>query len=143
MPMDIPGYIDVGLVGEDTFEVEIAHSAARVGSGPALSQDGSLEVLSTPSLIGFMERVSFRMLEERLPDDLTSVGVSVQASHQAPTLVGDKVRVRAEVGAVEGRRVTLQLQAWDEHEQIGEGTHQRVVIDRGGFIRRLHEKRDR
>jgi len=141
--MDIPGYIDVGLVGEDTFEVEMAHSAARVGSGPALSQDGSLEVLSTPSLIGFMERVSFRMLEERLPDNLTSVGVSVQVRHKAPTLVGGRVRVRAEVGSVEGRRVTLQLQVEDDQELVGEGTHQRVVIDRDGFIQRLHAKRDR
>ena len=103
--MELSGLIEVGLVREDTFEVEMAHSAAQVGSGPALSQDGSLEVLSTPGLIVFMERVPFRMLQERLPDDLTSVGVSVQASHKAPTLVGGKVRVRAVVGAVEGRRV--------------------------------------
>ncbi len=141
--MELSGLIEVGLVREDTFEVQMAHSAAQVGSGPALSQDGTLEVLSTPALIGFMERVSFRMLEERLPDNLTSVGVSVQASHKAPTLVGGKVRVRAEVGAVEGRRVTLQLQAWDEQELVGEGTHQRVVIDRDGFIQRLQAKRVR
>ncbi len=141
--MELSGLIEVGLVREDTFEVEMAHSAAQVGSGPALSQDGSLEVLSTPGLIAFMERVSFRMLHERLPDDLTSVGVSVQVSHKAPTLVGGNVRVRAEVGAVEGRWVTLLLQAWDAQELVGEGTHQRVVIDRYGFIQRLHAKRDR
>lgn len=141
--MELSGLIEVGLVREDTFEVEMAHSAAQVGSGPALSQDGSLEVLSTPSLIGFMELVAFRMLQERLPENLTSVGVSVQASHKAPTLVGRKVRVRAEVGAVEGRRVTLQLQAWDDQDQVGEGTHQRVFVDRDAFIQRLYAKRDR
>src|SRR4030042_7146217 len=112
--MDLSGLIEVGLVGEADFEVEMAHTAAQVGSGPALSQDGTLEVLSTPSLIAFMERVSFRMLEARLPDDLTSVGVSVQVSHKAPTLVGEKIRLRAEVSAVEGRRVTLQLQGGDD-----------------------------
>jgi len=141
--MELSGLIEVGLECEDTFEVELAHSAALVGSGPALSQDGSLEVLSTPGLIAFMERVSFRMLEEVLPDDLTSVGVSVQVSHKAPTPVGGKVRVRAEVGAVEGRRVTFQLQAWDAQELVGEGTHQRAVIDRASFIQRLYAKRDR
>jgi predicted thioesterase len=141
--MDLSGLIDVGLVGEENFEVEMAHTAAQVGSGPALSQDGALEVLSTPSLIAFMERVSFRMLEERLPDHLSSVGISVQVGHKAPTLVGEKVRIRSEVSAVEGRRVTLHLQAWDDQELAGEGTHQRVVIDRDSFLQRLHAKRDR
>jgi predicted thioesterase len=141
--MDLSGLIEVGLVGEADFEVEMAHSAAQVGSGPALSQDGGLEVLSTPSLIAFMERVSFRLLEERLPDDQTSLGVSVQVSHKAPTLVGEKVRLRAEVSAVEGRRVTLQLQAWDGLELVGEGVHQRAVVDRDGFIQKLHAKRGR
>jgi fluoroacetyl-CoA thioesterase len=141
--MELVGLIEVGMVGEEFFQVEMAHTAAQVGSGPALSQDGALEVMSTPSLIAFMERVSFRMLEARLPDDLTSVGVSVQVSHKAPTLVGEKVRLRAEVSAVEGRRVALQLQAWDELELVGEGTHQRVIIDRESFIQRLLVKRDR
>jgi predicted thioesterase len=108
-----------------------------------LSQDGTLEVLSTPSLIAFMERVSFRMLEERLPDDRTSVGVSVHVSHKAPTLVGGRVRARAEVSAVEGRRVSILLQAWEGDELVGEGTHQRVVIDRDGFLQRLQAKRVR
>ena len=141
--MELSGLIEVGLVGEHNFLVEMAHAAAQVGSGPALSQDGALEVLSTPSLIAFMERVSFRLLEARLPDDLTSVGVSVQVSHKAPTLVGEKIRLRAEVSAVEGRRVTLQLQAWDDLELVGDGTHQRAVIDRESFIQRLLVKRER
>ena len=141
--MVLSGLIEVGLVGEADFEVEKAHTAAQVGSGPALSQDGALEVLSTPSLIAFMERVSFRMLAERLPVDHTSVGVSVQVNHKAPTLVGKEVRVRAGVSAVEGRRVTLQLQAWDDQELVGEGTHQRVIVDRDGFLQRLLAKRDR
>lgn len=139
--MEVAGFIAVGLVSESIFVVESSQTAAEVGSGPAFSQDGEVEVLSTPSLVAFMERLSFQMLEERLPPGLTSLGVLVQVSHKAPSLVGTKIRLRSEVTAVAGRRVTLQLQAWEDRELVGEGMHQRVVVDREGFLQRLKEKR--
>lgn len=141
--MEISGLFSVGLAAEQDFSIAQVHSAAQVGSGPAFSEDGSLEVLSTPSLVAFMECLAFRMLEERLPADLTSLGISVQVEHTAPTLVGRSVRVTAEICAVEGRRVTFQLQAWDDQEQVGTCTHTRVVVGRDAFRQRLAAKRDR
>ena len=139
--MQAADYLQVGMLEEASFEVEAQHTAAQVGSGPCLSQDGSLEVLATPSLIAFMERLAHHMLEKRLPVSLSSVGSRVQVNHLAPTPVGGRVRVQAEISALEGRRVTLVLHAWDDHELVGEGTHLRVVIEREGFARRVQAKR--
>lgn len=140
--MDLSGIIKAGLAREEFFLVAENHSAAEVGSGPAFSLDGTLEVLSSPSLAAFMECVAFRLLQEQLPEDLTSLGTSVQINHKAPTLVGRRVRVRAEVSAMEGRRVTLILQGWEGPELVAEGTHQRVVVERQDFRERLLRRRD-
>jgi fluoroacetyl-CoA thioesterase len=134
--------IPVGLNDQATFTVEGRHTAAAVGSGPRLSQDGSLEVLATPSLIAFMERLAFNLLESRLPEGASSVGVLVQVSHLVATPLGGRLRVRCEVTVVEGRRVTFKVQAWDDGELVGEGVHQRVIIDRARFSERLQARQE-
>lgn len=124
-----------GMIAEETFQVEEDHSAIHVGSG------GS-KVLATPWMIAFMERVAHRLLSENLPEGTSSVGILVEVRHLAPTPVGKTVRVRAEIIALEGRQVTFVLQAWDEMEKIGEGSHQRVVIDEARFLKRVDSKKE-
>jgi fluoroacetyl-CoA thioesterase len=71
---------------------------------------------------------------------MSSVGVLVNIRHLAPSLVGSAIRARAEVQAVEGSKVTFNVRAWDERELVGEGQHQRVVIDEERFLKRVAEK---
>jgi len=97
-------------------------------------------VLATPWMIAFMERNARRLLGERLPAGYSSVGSHVDVRHLAPTPVGGRVRVRAEVLAVDGWKVEFVIQAWDEQELIGEGRHQRVVIEEERFLRRVARK---
>lgn len=123
-----------GASREETFRVEERHTAIHVGSGAS-------RVLATPWLIAFMEQVSHRLLAEHLPPGHSSVGVRVEVSHLAPTPVGIDVRVRAEVIEVDGRRVTFSVRAWDESEAVGEGTHQRAVIEEARFLKRVESKR--
>jgi fluoroacetyl-CoA thioesterase len=139
--VDVSDYIRMGTASEMNFIVKEQHTAAEVGSGPRFSQDGGLEVLSTPGLIAFMECLAYQMLEQRLPDGLTSLGEQVQVNHMAPSIVGSTVRIRSEISKIEGRRVAYLLQAWDGNELVGEGTHQRVVVDRERFIQQLQAKR--
>jgi fluoroacetyl-CoA thioesterase len=131
--MDISELIQPGMKREESFQVEDENTAIQVGSG-------ATRVLATPWMIAFMERVSHRLLVERLPSGSSSVGVLVNVRHLAPTPVGSRVRVLTEVQEVEGARVTFQVQAWDEHEKIGEGQHQRMVIDEERFLRRVNAK---
>ncbi len=114
------------LVGEQQL-------ASHVGSGSA-------RVLATPWMIAFMERVARDLLAEHLPQGYSSVGARVDVRHLAPTPLGTRVRARAEVIGVKGNRVDFAVQAWDEWEMIGEGSHQRVVIEEARFLRRLAQK---
>ena len=131
--MDLTEKITLGLSEEQEFVVQEEHTAGHVGSG-------SLRVLATPSLIGFMERVARDLMERNLPEGYSSVGVWVDVHHLAATPVDAKVRVSCQVIAVDGRKVDFSVQAWDEVEKIGEGHHQRVVIDVGRFLQRLQAK---
>lgn len=131
--MDLTELIRPGMSREETFPVGDEQTAIHVGSG-------SSRVLATPWMIAFMERVSHRLLAERLPQGTSSVGVLVQVEHLAPTPVGAEVRVRSEVQQVERNRVTFAVEARDSQELVGQGTHRRVVIDEARFLRRVESK---
>jgi predicted thioesterase len=131
--MDLSALIKPGMSLETTFQVEAQHSAAHIGSG-------SLRVLATPVMIAFMESTSHRLLAQRLPAGYSSVGMLVNVRHLAPTPLGSSVRVLSEVLEVDGLRVTFSVQAWDQSEQIGDGQHQRMVIEEARFLRRVEAK---
>ena len=132
--MDLDKLIQIGNIQEESFQVADEHSAIQVGSGGA-------QVLATPWLIAFMERVAYRMLEDVLPEGQSSVGVLVDVRHIAPTPIGRKVRVHAEVEDLQGSEVVFKVQAWDQVEKIGQGNHHRVVIDEARFLKRLEGKK--
>jgi predicted thioesterase len=119
-----------GLSLELEFEILPEHSAAHIGSG-------SVQVLSTPSMIAFMEITSLKLLDAHLPDGHSSVGARVDIRHLAPSPVGCTVRVQAEITSVDGRAVLLQVDAWEGEKHIGSGTHQRFVIDVERFLGKM------
>ena len=132
--MDIDEVIQKGMTREETFQVAEEHTAIHVGSG------GS-RVLATPWMIAFMERAAHRLLAENLPAGESSVGVLVDVRHLAPTPIGAAVRVQVEIVTLDGAQVTFYVQAWDQAEKIGEGHHQRVVINEARFLRRVEGKK--
>jgi len=128
--------IKPGLVGEASVQVTPELSARHLGSG-------GVEVYATPSMIALMETAAVKAVDPLLPEGQATVGVSVEIKHLAATPAGQTVRARAEVMGVEGRRVHFVVQAWDEDELIGEGTHTRYVIDMARFLERVEAKRYR
>lgn len=98
-------------------------------------------VLATPFLIGYMELTARNAIQPFLDENEDSVGTTVNIRHLAATPVGMSVQFRAEVTAVEGRRVAFKVEARDETELIGEGTHERFVIDVPRFVAKLAAKR--
>jgi len=131
--MDVTEYVQPGMKNEITFQVEEEHTAVHVGSG-------ALKVLATPVMIAFMERVGRDLLQEVLPQGYSSVGVHVNIRHLAPTPLGGSVRVTCEVMEVDGRRILFDVQAHDVEEKVGEGKHERVVIDVDRFLQRVEAK---
>ena len=98
------------------------------------------DVFATPFLGGLMERVSAELIDEHLQPGQQSVGISMNLKHLAATPLGMEVRVKTEVMAVEGRKLTFQLEAFDEVEKIGEATHERFIIQADKFNARVTEK---
>lgn len=97
-------------------------------------------VFATPFLAGFMERVSAELLDRHLADGQQSVGISMNLRHSAATPLGMQVRLRARITAIEGRKVSLLVEAWDDVEQIGQAEHDRYIITAESFNRRVSEK---
>ena len=98
-------------------------------------------VLSTPHMIGRMELTSRDAVLPFLEAGFDTVGTHVDVYHLAAAPIGAVVTFTAEVTAVDGRRVQFRVEAWDEKEKIGEGTHERAIINVAKFATRLAEKK--
>jgi fluoroacetyl-CoA thioesterase len=98
------------------------------------------EVFATPFLCALMEQVSAELMYEVLSPGDQSVGISMNLKHLAATPLGMEVRVRTEITAVEGRKITFQLEAYDEAEKIGEAAHERFIVQSEKFNARVADK---
>jgi fluoroacetyl-CoA thioesterase len=98
------------------------------------------EVLATMAMVGFIEAACLKCISGHLDPGEHSVGVHVDVSHVAATPAGMEVRAEVELVAVEGRRLTFAVKVFDERELIGEGRHQRAVINVARFLERVQAK---
>src|SRR6201987_6092994 len=105
-----------GLTGTAEILVGPEHTAPFVGSG-------RIAVLATPVMINVIEAAALAAVEHLLPTGLQSLAIHLDVSHVAATPVGLRVTATAEVLRVEGRTVTFRVEAHDEVEKIGGGTH--------------------
>lgn len=122
-----------GLKGSVKLTVGEEHTAPSVGSG-------AIHVLGTPVMINLMEAAALAAAEHLLPEGHQSLGIHLDVSHLAATPVGMKVTATAEVTAVEGNRVKFRVEAHDEADLIGEGTHERIVVNVERFDKRVRAK---
>ena len=122
-----------GLQAELEHMVTEADSAAHWGSGLA-------PVFSTPALVGLMESTAVAALTGHVAPGQTTVGAHIDVRHLAATPIGMQVRARAELKAVEGRKLVFKIQAWDAVELIGEADHERFVVDEARFTGRVQAK---
>ncbi|MDH4094962.1 MAG: thioesterase family protein [Betaproteobacteria bacterium] len=122
-----------GLSGSATLVVGEEHTAPRVGSG-------RVHVLATPVMINLIEAAALEAVEKLLPPGHQSLGTVLNVRHIAATPVGMRVTATAEVTAVEGRTLRFRVEARDEREVIGDGTHERVVVNVARFDQRVQRK---
>ena len=98
------------------------------------------QVLATPVMVLIMENAALNAIRPFLDAGESAVGTAIDVRHLAATPVGHEVRAEAEVTRVEGKRIEFKVSASDEIEEIGSGTHQRIVIDLRAFNERLAKK---
>ena len=127
--------ITPGLIGQSELVVREENTASHLGSG-------NVAVLATPEMIRLMEKAAVAAVDHLLPEGQRSVGVAVNVRHLAATPVGMKVRAQAELVAVDGRKLTFRVEAFDEAERVGKGEHRRVIIDLERFEKRVEAKRE-
>lgn len=123
-----------GMYKEIRTTVTREMTAKHIGSGTA-------EVLSTPTMILLMEEAARKLAEEHLPEGKTTVGVAVNVKHVKAVPVGEDVVVRAEVMAVEGRRIMYWVEARWGGKLVGYGYHERAIIDVEEFTKKLEDEK--
>lgn len=125
--------IEPGLTGSAELVVREEHTAPRIGSG-------KVHVLATPVMINVIEAAALAAIEHLLPPGHQSLGTRLDVRHVAATPVGMKVEGSAEVVDVDGRTVRFRVEARDEKELIGDGTHERVIVNVAKFDERVRRK---
>jgi predicted thioesterase len=126
--------IPLGTTGTATLRVRPEHLANRF-------KDAMLpQVFATPVMILVMENAALNAIKPFLDAGESAVGIAVDVKHLAATPLGHDVRATAEVVAVDGKRIEFKVSARDNKEEIGRGSHQRLVIDLLSFNERLARK---
>lgn len=125
--------MNIGEIFEVTILVTENDTARAFGSG-------TLEVLATPKMIALMEMASYKSLEKYLENGQSSVGTYLDVKHVSATPVGMQVKARAEIIAIDGRRIEFNVSAYDEKGLIGEGKHERFIVNDEKFVARTYQK---
>jgi fluoroacetyl-CoA thioesterase len=125
--------IELPLTYEHRHTVEPHHLASALGSG-------GVAVFGTPALVALCETAAFLSVAPHLDTGQTTVGTLVEIRHLAATPLGMEVRAIAMLVAVEGRKLTFTIEAWDEIKKIGECRHERVIVDEQKFLERIGRK---
>jgi fluoroacetyl-CoA thioesterase len=122
-----------GLAGSADLLVGVEHTAPSIGSG-------LVPVLATPVMINVIEAAALDAVEHLLPAGHQSLGIRLDVRHFAATPIGMRIHATAELVAVAGRTLSFRVEARDELELIGDGSHERVVVNVARFDERVQRK---
>jgi len=125
--------LKVQMHGEARTKVTGENTALKFGSG-------KVDVFGTPAMIALMEEASINTVDNNLPEGFATVGIELSIRHIAATPKGMNITASAELTEIDGKRLVFKVEAFDEVEKIGEGTHQRYIIELNKFKVRAREK---
>lgn len=126
--------LQIGLRGHAETTVTEENTAAAMGSG-------LLPVFATPAMLALMEQAAASSVQPCLDEGQGSVGTRLEVSHLAATPIGLTVRAESELTEIDRRKLSFTVRAWAGGELIGEGTHERFVIDNRRFLEKALAKR--
>lgn len=125
--------LKAGLHAKLEITVEDKHTASALGSG-------GIDVLATPMMIALMEGASMNAVQPALADGESTVGTLVNITHTAATPVGMKAWAVGKLIETDGKRLVFEVSAYDESGLIGEGIHERFIINVDKFIKKANSK---
>lgn len=125
-----------GIKGEAKTTVTKSNTAVAYGSG-------AVEVFATPAMIALMENAASNSVQDALSQGLSSVGTRLDVKHIAATPVGMVVKATSELIEIDGKRLVFKLEAFDEVDKVGEGIHERFIINLEKFMEKTKAKRNK
>lgn len=128
--------LTIGIKGREEVIVTEENTAKAMGSG-------TLDVFATPAMTALMEMTAWKSVAPFLEDGDGTVGTLLQITHDAPTPLGMKVFCESELLEIDGRRLVFHVAAFDEKGKIGEGRHERFVINNEKFAAKAEKKREK
>jgi predicted thioesterase len=131
--MDNTVELKAGLQAEADELVSARNTARALGSG-------GLDVYATPAMIALMEKASLTAVAPALPQGSSTVGTLVNVKHQSASPLGARIRVQAVLREVDGKRLVFEVRAFDGDGQIGEGAHERFIVDNERFMSKANAK---
>jgi len=134
--MDFTEILKPGLKAEKTSVVSEKNTAAVFGSG-------CLDVYSTPAMVALMEGTALSAVDPLLPPGFSTVGTELNIKHLSATPIGMKVSAKAELLSISGKSLLFNIEAFDEAGKIGEGAHQRFIVEIEKFIARTEGKKSK
>ena len=126
--------LTVGIEGKGTVVVAERHTARVRASG-------TLDVFATPAMIELIEETAWKSVAGELEEGCATVGTSLQIKHLSATPVGMQVTCKTQLKEVDGRRLLFEVAVEDEVGRIGEGTHERFVIQAEKFQKKSDGKK--
>lgn len=127
--------LETGIKGTKTVTVNENNTAKTMGSG-------TLDVFATPALIALMEETCWRSVADKLDEGCGTVGTRLEVNHTAPTPVGMEVTCESTLTEVDGRRLVFEVTVRDAKGVVGEGRHERFVIQNDKFQAKANAKRE-
>ena len=125
--------IKVGITGEAKDQVTDNNIAKTLRSG-------ELKVYATPAMVALMEEAAYKSVQDELEEGKGTVGTEMNVKHLASTPIGMEVTAKAELVEVDRRRLVFKVEAFDERGKIGEGIHERFIIDNEKFQEKTDNK---
>jgi predicted thioesterase len=134
MPGRRKDMLQAGIKAKEYETVTVANTAQALGSG-------LLPVFATPAMILLMESTASKSVEPYLEPGQGTVGTALQIKHVSATPVGMQVRCEIELTEIDGKRLVFSVKAYDRAGLIGEGIHERFIIDNERFLQRANAKK--
>ena len=127
--------MEAGITGKQTITVTEEKTAQAMGSG-------TLPVFATPAMIALMENTASKSVEAKLDEGAGTVGTLINVKHVSATPVGKDVTCETKLDEVDRNRLVYEVKAYDAAGVIGEGTHERFIIDNERFLAKAEAKKN-
>ena len=125
--------MNTGIMGEARETVNENNTALKMKSG-------GLMVYATPAMIALAEQAAYKRVEPYLEEGQGTVGTLMNVKHMAATPVGMEITAKSELTSIEGRKLTFKIEVFDEREKIGEGVHERFIVNNEKFQNKANGK---